>query len=201
MPLTQEQVSQLKSQLREQIKKLPDDQRKEAEKQIDEMSDEAIEEMLEQQKKPQKPVYRAIVEGEIPSKKISEDKFSIAVLDIRPISKGHVIIIPKKPVKKSSEIPSQSFNLAKRISKKIIAKLKATGAEIQTQFQFDELIINIIPVYDKPISLNSPRTEAKEKELEEIKNLLETKPKKKIVKLSSAQKKTSNLPQLKRRIP
>src|SRR3989344_6423270 len=125
MPLTPEQVDQLKTQLREQIKHLPEAQKKEAESQIDQLTDEALEEMLQQQKSSQKPIYRAIIEGEIPSKKIDENKEAIAVLDIKPISKGHTIIIPKKEIKNSKDLPTQAFALAKKLAKKIEKKLKS----------------------------------------------------------------------------
>ncbi len=201
MTLTPEQISQLKSQLKEQIKTLPEDQKKEAEKQIEEMSDEAIESMLEQQKTDPKnqAIFRAILAGEIPSKKIDENKQAMAVLDIRPLSKGHIIIIPKQAVKNGKDIPTQAFTLAKKIAKRIENKLKAKSVEIQTEFKFGEIIINLIPVYDKPVSLNSPRTESNEKELNELESMLKAKPK--TIKLTKTPKKTANLHQLKRRIP
>jgi len=201
MPLSPEQISQLRSQLKEQIKHLPEDQKKEAEKQIEEMSDEAIESMLEQQKTSQKPIFRAVIAGEITSKKIDENKEAIAVLDIKPISKGHIIIIPKQEVKKSKDLPTQAFTLAKKLAKKIENKLKSKSTEIQTEFKFGEIIINVIPIYDKPLNINSQRADASEKELNELESLLKVKQKAKVIKLQKTQKKTSPLPQLKRRIP
>src|SRR3989344_8766979 len=103
--LTPEQVAELKSQLAEQIKHLPEAQRAQAQVQIDQMSPEALELMLNQQMSSQstkakasKSVFRMIIDGELPSKKINENKNAIAVLEIKPVSKGHVIIIPKKSV-------------------------------------------------------------------------------------------------------
>lgn len=203
MSLTPEQISELKKQLSTQVQHLPEAQKKAAQKQIDEMSDEAIESMLEQQKskEPQKPIFRAIIDGDMPSKKIDENKDAIAVLDIRPISKGHAIIIPKSQIKDSKSIPSSVFNLAKKISKKMQNKLKATSTEIQTESKFGEIILNIIPVYDKPMSLTSPRTEMSEEELFEIQKKLASVKKPKVIKLGPKPTKSSNLVKLKRRIP
>jgi len=37
-----------------------------------------------------------IVEGEIPSMKVWEDEKHLAILDINPYAKGHVLVVPKK---------------------------------------------------------------------------------------------------------
>ena len=203
MPLTPEQGQQLKNQLSAQIQNLPAEQKKAAQQQIDEMSDEAIESMLKQQKSqgPQKPVFRAVVEGDVPSKKIDETKDAIAVLDIRPISKGHVIIIPKSAATNAKAVPTSAFALAKKIAKKIESKLKAKSAEIQTESKFGEIIINIIPIYDKPLNLSSPRSDMPEEELFEIQKKLAKSQKPKVIKLDKKPSKQSNLVKLKRRIP
>ena len=62
-----------------------------------------------------------IVDKDIASTIIDENKFAIAVLDINPISKGHTMIIPKKPVSDAKMLPGQSFSLAKKNSKKDIS--------------------------------------------------------------------------------
>jgi len=201
MTLTPEEVQELKNQLKNQIKDYPDQQRLAAEQQIDSMSDEAIETMLEEQKSkaPQKAIFRSIIDGDIPAKKIDENKQAIAVLDIKPISKGHSVIIPRRPSTNTKELPQQALSLAKKISSKIMTKLKAQGTEIQTEFKFGEVIINVIPIYEKPLNLNSQRYDASQEELEEVYQKLRKKEKK--MKTIRVRKKTSKTIKLKRRIP
>ncbi|MCH7567879.1 MAG: HIT domain-containing protein [Nanoarchaeota archaeon] len=203
MPLTPTQIEELKKQLSEQIQHLPLEQRQQAEKQIDSMSAEALELMLKQQQKQMQnaKVFRLIIKGNIPSKKIDENNDAIAVLDIRPISKGHTIIIPKKPAKNTNQIPEQAFTLAKQISKKIISKLKAKNTEIQTESKFNEVIINIIPVYDEPLNINSPRHEANEQELKEVLQKLKEEKKLEIIKIKKNKTEKSKIIKLKRKIP
>jgi histidine triad (HIT) family protein len=43
-------------------------------------------------------IFSKIVSGEIPSFKIAEDENFLAFLDIFPLAKGHVLVIPKKEV-------------------------------------------------------------------------------------------------------
>lgn len=169
MTLTDEQIAEAKKQLSEQIAHLPDDQKAQAQQQIDSMSPEAIEKMVaEQAQGNSQQVFRLIVQGKIPAKVIADIDDAIAVLSTKSISKGHSVIIPKTAVTKSSDMPASVFELAKVISAKVIEVLQAHGSEIQTQFAFGELVVHVIPVFDKPVSINSQPTDADEKELEEL---------------------------------
>jgi histidine triad (HIT) family protein len=206
MALTPEQIKSLKEQLKSQIKHLPEEKRIEAEQQIESLSPQSLELMLKQQKgkaQREQSIFRSIVSGEIPSAKIDENKYALAVLEINPVSKAHVIIIPKQQAKNPENIPSQAFALAKKLSKKIISKLKAKSCEIQTEKKLGESIINVIPIYDKELSVGSPRYKAKKEELEEIASKLRAKSKPKIEKIRIEKKLSSESQILKlpRKIP
>ncbi len=41
-------------------------------------------------------IFSKIVSGEIPCYKVAEDERHLAFLDIAPVAKGHVLVIPKK---------------------------------------------------------------------------------------------------------
>jgi histidine triad (HIT) family protein len=64
-------------------------------------------------------IFCKISKGEIPCDKIYEDKDSLAFLDIKPVSHGHVLIIPKKHIvwmyEADDEIISEIFILTKKI--------------------------------------------------------------------------------------
>ena len=51
-------------------------------------------------------VFTKIISGEIPSYKISENDKFIAFLDISPIVKGHVLVVPKIEIDKFFDLPS-----------------------------------------------------------------------------------------------
>ncbi|MEM4259161.1 MAG: HIT domain-containing protein [Candidatus Pacearchaeota archaeon] len=207
MALTPEQVKSLKEQLLSQIQNLPEDKKAEATKQINSLSPQALEIMLRQQKEKSakdEGIFRLIVKGEIPSAKIDENASAIAVLEINPISKGHMIIIPKNPVKSAKEMPTRAFTLAKKLSKKIISKLKAKSTEIQTETKLGEMIINIIPIYGEPLTIESPRKKASKEELEALEKLLKVRKKPKIEKIKTKESKISqesDIPKLPRKIP
>jgi histidine triad (HIT) family protein len=206
MALTPEQVKELKMQLSGQIQHLSPEQKAAAQKQIDSLSPEALELMIKQQQskqgKAEKGLFRSIVDGEIKSYFIAENKDSIAVLDIKPISSGHCIIIPKKPVVEAKSLPNSCFNLAKKIAKKASKKLNAKSSEIQTEYKFGEMIINIIPIYDKSLNILSPRNNPTEKELEEISSKLKIIKKPRKIKIKrETNKESSSVPKLERKIP
>jgi len=210
MTLTQEQVQELKKQLSQQIQHLPPQQKEAAQKQIDSMSPEALEIMLKQQQTqgpspkqgPQKTIFRMIVDGDITSTEVDRNKKALAVLDINPISKGHIIIIPKSPVSNAKDLPTTAFSLAKKLSKRIEKKLKAKSVEIQTETKFEETIVNLIPIYDKPLSIHSPRKQAPQEELEKTAELLRPMKKKKTTVIKKKKKtQETEILKLPKRIP
>ncbi len=195
--LSDEHALELKKQLREQIKDLPEPKKIEAEREIDELSNEALEEMLVQQKKAKKTPLRMIVAGELPAYTIAETQSAIAVLEIHPISKGHVIVISKEQKKDASELQGSFFSLAKRIAARIRKKLNPKNIEMQTEIKFGEPIINIIPLYEKPLT---SRYEASKQELLEIQEAIKlTKRKNKIKVKKTAPVEVKKVITLKRR--
>ena len=168
----------------------------------------AVQEKLlgEQPKIIEKPksncIFCNIAAGEIPSNKIDENKFAVAVLDINPISIGHTLVIPKKHIKNSGEIPSQALALSKKISRKIKSKLKPREVIIYTENKFGHEIINVLPVYSNE-NKDSPRQKLNEQELKKIQAALITKPKQKkdIKKPKIIREDLSKLPKVPTRIP
>jgi histidine triad (HIT) family protein len=53
-------------------------------------------------------LFTKIIRGEIPSHKVYEDDLVIAILDIGPLSRGHVLVIPKEPAVTLDELSDES---------------------------------------------------------------------------------------------
>ena len=51
-------------------------------------------------------LFTKIISGELPSYKIAEDENFFAFLDIFPLRKGHVLVIPKQEVDKMFDLPT-----------------------------------------------------------------------------------------------
>ena len=68
-------------------------------------------------------IFSKIVSGEIPSFKIMEDQHHLAFLDVFPLAKGHVLVIPKQEVDSIFDLSDQAYTelwlFAKRTAKAI----------------------------------------------------------------------------------
>jgi histidine triad (HIT) family protein len=54
-------------------------------------------------------IFAKIVNDEIPSFKVHEDKHHLAFLDINPLNKGHTLVIPKKEIDYIFDINSKEY--------------------------------------------------------------------------------------------
>jgi histidine triad (HIT) family protein len=54
-------------------------------------------------------IFARIASGEIPSYKIAEDERFFAFLDINPLAKGHVLVIPKKEIDYIFDINQEDY--------------------------------------------------------------------------------------------
>jgi histidine triad (HIT) family protein len=204
MPLNEKEVQELKEQLKQQVQNLPPQQKQLAEQQIDTMSPEAIETMVEQQKSQQVQIFRQIAKKEVPSAIVAENAQALAVLELRPLSKGHTIIIPSKPVTDPKALPKEANDLAQEVITKIKEHFKAKTVHQQTEVKFGEAIIDLIPEYDAPINPTTERKQADPKELESLakqlnQEIIKAKPKPKIIKAPT--KKPMEVLKLKRNTP
>ncbi|RLE39081.1 hypothetical protein DRJ17_02115 [Candidatus Woesearchaeota archaeon] len=112
-------------------------------------------ELLEQQKK--QCIMCKIVSGEISSRKVYEDDLVVAVLDIRPVAKGHILLMPKEHYQILPILPLKVFTRLFSVAKKLMtAQVKGVPAQGSTLFisngfnftsgqQFPHVTVHIIP--------------------------------------------------------
>ncbi len=55
-------------------------------------------------------IFTKIINGEIPCHKVAETDFAIAFLDIRPLKRGHTLVVPKKEVDKLFDLPKEDYD-------------------------------------------------------------------------------------------
>lgn len=71
-------------------------------------------------------IFTKIINGDIPSYKIAEDENCIAFLDVFPLKRGHILVVPKKEVDYIFDLDSQTYNQLMAFSKTIAVALKKT---------------------------------------------------------------------------
>jgi len=72
-------------------------------------------------------IFCKIIKGELPSSKIYEDKDFFAFLDIQPINKGHILIIPKKHAELISEMDSESIGKMMILGERVSSAVRKTN--------------------------------------------------------------------------
>ena len=70
-------------------------------------------------------IFSKIIQGEIPAYKIAENELFFAFLDIFPLQKGHVLVVPKIEVDKVFELPDNYLSQILVFAKPIAAAIAA----------------------------------------------------------------------------
>ena len=69
-------------------------------------------------------IFTKIVNGEIPSYKVAEDKNYLAFLDIFPLALGHILVIPKNETDYLFDLDDESYSGLMSFSKRVAIALK-----------------------------------------------------------------------------
>jgi histidine triad (HIT) family protein len=64
-------------------------------------------------------IFTKIVRGEIPCYKVAEDEQFLAFLDIRPLAKGHTLVIPKREIDYFFDLPDELIGRLMIFSKRV----------------------------------------------------------------------------------
>ncbi len=106
-----------------------EEQRKQWEEKIKNMSPEELQELQRQQ-----CIFCQIVSGKVPSKKVYEDALCLAVLDINPAAKGHLLLLPKEHYAIMPQMPEKVLGhltiVSKNLSQVLLKVLRADGTTI-----------------------------------------------------------------------
>ena len=70
-------------------------------------------------------VFTKIIRGEIPCEKIYEDDYVIAFLDIRPLTPGHALVVPKEQVSHFDEMGETDYQALFAIVQKVARRIKS----------------------------------------------------------------------------
>ncbi len=74
-------------------------------------------------------IFDRIIAGEIPCHRVYEDDHVLAFLDIRPLSDGHTLLVPKAPAAQLHQLGDESAAALGRVLPRLCrAVMQATGA-------------------------------------------------------------------------
>jgi histidine triad (HIT) family protein len=103
-------------------------------------------------------IFGKILRGEIPAHKVYEDDTALVMMDIFPQSRGHTLVVPKKPSRNLLDADPAALAAVMPLVQKVANAVKlATDADGIRLAQFNEapagqtvfhLHFHIIPVYE-----------------------------------------------------
>ncbi len=119
-------------------------------------------------------IFSKIITGEIPSYKIAENDHFFAFLDIFPLVKGHVLVVPKIEVDKLFDLPdaylAQMLLFAKPIAKAIENNFACNRCGISVVgLEVPHAHIHLIPINNADdLNFNRPKLKLSADELKEV---------------------------------
>ncbi|SCD19819.1 Diadenosine tetraphosphate (Ap4A) hydrolase [Proteiniphilum saccharofermentans] len=119
-------------------------------------------------------IFSRIIAGEIPSYKIAENDRFYAFLDIRPMSKGHTLVVPKQEIDYLFDLDDTLLGdmavFAKKVAKAIenAVSCKRVGMMV-IGLEVPHAHIHLIPIQKEgDMSLANPKLQLSAEEFEEI---------------------------------
>lgn len=119
-------------------------------------------------------IFSKIVKGEIPCYKIAETDRFFAFLDINPLVKGHVLVIPKAEVDYFFDLPDEDLAGIQIFAKIVAGAIKRAFpcikvAQIVLGLEVPHAHIHLIPMQsEKDALFSNPKLKLSNEEFEEI---------------------------------
>jgi histidine triad (HIT) family protein len=123
-------------------------------------------------------IFSKIIAGEIPSYKIAENGKFFAFLDIFPLVKGHVLVVPKIEVDKFFDMPDDHIGelllFAKPIAKAIENTFPCNRCGISVVgLEVPHAHLHLIPINSADdLNFNRPKIKLSPEELKEVQEML-----------------------------
>ena len=123
-------------------------------------------------------IFSKIIQGDIPAYKIAENELFFAFLDIFPLQKGHVLVVPKIEVDKVFELPdnylSQISVFAKPIAEAIAASFPCDRVSMVTVgLEVPHAHLHLIPINQADdLNFANPKLQLSKVELLAIQDLI-----------------------------
>jgi len=119
-------------------------------------------------------IFSKIIAGEIPSYKVAENSDFFAFLDINPLAKGHVLVVPKKETDYIFDLDDETLGDMMIFSKRVAKAMKKAipceriGVAV-IGLEVPHSHIHLVPIIkESDILFNKPKLQLTQKEFVEI---------------------------------
>ena len=119
-------------------------------------------------------IFSKIIAGEIPSYKVAEDAENYAFLDINPVSKGHVLVVPKIEddyiFNLSDERYASLTLFAKKVAKAVDKAIECKRVAVAViGLEVPHAHIHLIPISEeKDMDFKKPKLSLSDEEMKKI---------------------------------
>jgi histidine triad (HIT) family protein len=119
-------------------------------------------------------IFSKIIAGQIPSYKIAEDEKFIAFLDVFPLRKGHVLVVPKTETDNFFDLPGEYLQqlllFAQPIAKAIEKSFDCNRCGISViGLEVPHAHLHLIPINSaNDLNFTQPKLKLSEAELKEV---------------------------------
>jgi histidine triad (HIT) family protein len=119
-------------------------------------------------------IFSKIIAGEIPSYKVAENEYFFAFLDINPLVKGHVLVVPKKEEDYIFDLDDETLSkmilFAKRVAKAIKKTIECRRVAFTViGLEVPHAHIHLIPItQESDVLFSNPKKKLDAKEFAEI---------------------------------
>ena len=119
-------------------------------------------------------IFSKIIAGEIPAYKVAENDDYLAFLDIFPLQKGHVLVVPKVEVDYifdlEDDVYSGLMTFAKEVAKKINKVIDCDRIGVTViGLEVAHAHVHLIPIrQESDMNFSKPKLQLSSEEMEEI---------------------------------
>ena len=125
-------------------------------------------------------IFSKIIDGEVPAYKVAESDNYLAFLDVFPLAKGHVLVIPKKETDYIFDISSDEYlelwKFAQKVAKAMakVIECKRIGVAV-IGLEVPHAHIHLVPLNSvSDINFERPKLSFPANEMETVANLIKS---------------------------
>lgn len=126
-------------------------------------------------------IFSRIISGEIPANKIAENEYCFAFLDVKPLVKGHTLVVPKQEIDYLFDIPedlyNELFSFAKVVAKAIHQSIPCIKVGMSViGLEVPHAHIHLVPMNSmQDLNFSNPRLVLSPEEYKEIATAISSK--------------------------
>ena len=103
-------------------------------------------------------IFSRIIKGDLPGRFVWQDDVCVALVDVRPLNRGHVLVVPREEVDHWVDLDAETVShlmlIAHRVAKALRVKLGARRVGLMIAgFEVPHVHVHVVPI-ETPVHLD-----------------------------------------------